>query len=193
MASVSASMAATGERRSDQGQVWADIDMKLSRMHMMSQTSAMADIYEAFNSTLHDYIEAFETETAQIGAFFCLGDVLVGFDIFDKPATFSRLFKKLLRSYAIEAVENPTKATAAASVKKAKALLVELATADWSSYAATGLGTDHRYQSSSVTAASLVVDNTVVHASAFLLRTNQVNPMETGMASLRRRRRLRTR
>lgn len=191
MASVSASMADSGTRRSNQGEVWADIDMKFSRMQMMSETSAMADLYEASGATLQGYVDAFQALSNQAGAFFFLGEELVGFDVFDKPETFARLFQKLLRSYAIDAVEEAANRPSTPSADKAEALIESLSSADWHRYPATGLGTDFRLQSSRVTAASLVVDDIVVHASGFLLSAGQTGPSETGMASLRRRRRMR--
>lgn len=165
--------------------------MKFSRMEMASDTSAMADMYEASVSTLQDYVDVFETLDGQTGAFFYLGEQLVGFDIFNKPETFTHLFQKLLRSYAIDAVEESVETDAHPSASKAEALLESLNAAEWSRYPATGLGTDYRFQSPRVTAASLVVEDIVVHASGFLLSAGQTQPSATSMASLRRRRRLR--
>lgn len=191
MASVSESMASAGSRRSNQGQVWADIDMKLSRMEMASDTSAMADMYQASETSLQAYVDAFDTSTNQVGAFFYLNQELVGFDIFDKPETFSRLFGKLLRSYAIEAVEEAVTDETSPGTTKAESLLTALRTAAWRNYPATGLGLDYRFQSPRLTAASLVVEKVVIHASGFLIPEGQSGHGDSGMASLHRRRRLR--
>lgn len=191
MASVSDSMASSGSRRSNQGEVWADIDMKFSRMEMSSDTSAMADMYVATDSTIQDYVDAFKATDTQIGAFFYLNENLVGFDLFDRPETFSRLFQKLLRSYAIDAVEEVVEPEASPSVARAESLLASLESAEWRCYPAVGLGTDYRLQSPQLTAASLVVGDVVVHASGFLVEVNRGGRTSTGMASLHRRRRLR--
>ncbi len=56
---VSASLRTAGSRRSDQGQVWADISAKADRMAAHSGTDAAAALYEAHRVSLDDYLRAF--------------------------------------------------------------------------------------------------------------------------------------
>ncbi|MBL3528888.1 MAG: hypothetical protein JMN27_15055 [gamma proteobacterium endosymbiont of Lamellibrachia anaximandri] len=193
MASVSESMHSHGERRSNQGEVWADIDTKFSRMDASSHTSAMSDLYEKAGSNLEDYVTAFETTAKQIGAFFYVHGRLVGFDLFDKSVTCTRLFKKLLRSYAIDALEQPVTEQPPLDIDHAESLLALLRAGEWQTYPAIGMGTDYRFSSPRAAAAGLVVDDTTIHLSGFILNcgTEATDP-EGRMASARIRRRMRT-
>jgi len=56
---VSASLRTMGSRRSDQGQVWADISAKAERMASYSGTEAAAALYETHRARLDDYRRAF--------------------------------------------------------------------------------------------------------------------------------------
>src|SRR5512135_1047734 len=50
MSQVSFSMKSRGERHSDQGAVWNELDDKLGRLAASSPTSAMSDIYEQYTA-----------------------------------------------------------------------------------------------------------------------------------------------
>jgi hypothetical protein len=58
MARVSESMARTGTRRADQGEIWNDISVKFDLMGCESPSMAMADIFEAKGVSLGDYVAA---------------------------------------------------------------------------------------------------------------------------------------
>lgn len=191
MASVSQSMKREGSRRSNQGEVWADIDMKFSRMQMRSETSAMSDMFASSERSINKYLDKFTAEDNQIGAFFFLHGSLVGFDIFDKDKTFARLFPKLIRSYAIEAVEIAEHSNDTEAIKQVESLISSLKNDKWDEYPATGLGQDYRFNSPRIAAASLVEDDIVIHASGFILEETDTSDEEVSsrMASLLTRRR----
>ncbi len=191
MASVSESMDTTGYRHSDQGEVWADIDLKFSRMEMSSDTTAMSDLFEGSVQLLDEYVNAFAAEPNQVGAFFYLHGELAGFDIFDKPETFAQIINKLVRSYAIDVMEQPRDEPKSVVADEAKKLVRLLSTCDWKTYPGTGLGTDCRYTSPHVAAASLVVDGITIHSSGFVFDTGADNDeSKSRMASMRSRRRM---
>ncbi len=191
MASVSQSMKREGSRRSNQGEVWADIDMKFSRMQMVSETSAMSDLFASSEKSINQYLDKFTAEGEQIGAFFLLHGSLVGFDIFDKTETLSRLFPKLIRSYAIDAVESPENSNDTDAIKQVESLISTLKNDKWDEYPATGLGKDFRFNSPRIAAASLVEGDNVIHSSGFILEESNLSndDFSSRMASLRTRRR----
>ena len=68
MLRVSESMRSSGERRSNQSEIWDDIAMKSTRLHVDSSTSAMADVYSQHRARLDDYVSAFKLQPGQSGA-----------------------------------------------------------------------------------------------------------------------------
>jgi hypothetical protein len=103
---VTCSMRAHGTRRSDQSAVWNDIAAKASRLHADSPTQAMAAVYELHAVTTEEYVRAFDCVPLQAGVAFAIDGRVVGLDLFDHPHTLRRLFPKLVRSYALDALES---------------------------------------------------------------------------------------
>ncbi len=108
MVSVTSSMRHTGTRRADQGRVWHDIAEKSARMHVSTPTSAMSEVFEANRSRLDDYVAAFDASPKQVGAVFAIGDRIEGLEVFDCAETLGEMLPKLVRSYAIDAIEART-------------------------------------------------------------------------------------
>jgi ARG and Rhodanese-Phosphatase-superfamily-associated Protein domain len=106
LASVQRSMRATGSRRSDQAQVWSSVREKAAVMDAASPTEAMGAIFERHATALDGYVEAFVPRDGQVGAIFVVGDAIFGLDVFDQPASFAALLPKLVRSYAIDALNS---------------------------------------------------------------------------------------
>ena len=105
MAQVSRSMAASGERASDQSAVWEDIAAKSARMQSSSPTSAMEQVFTDNATSIDAYVNGLAPVDGQVGAVFAIGDRIAGFDLFDDPGTFRKLLPKLVRSYAVDAID----------------------------------------------------------------------------------------
>ncbi len=106
-ASVSASMAQGRGRYSDQGEVWEEIAMKSERMASPSPTAAMDSVYEQHETSIGGFLDSFMVQDGQAGAVFAINNRVVGLDIFGHPATFGKLFRKLVSGYAVDALEVP--------------------------------------------------------------------------------------
>jgi ARG/rhodanese/phosphatase superfamily protein len=165
MAQVSSSLMSRGQARSDQHAVWADISLKASRLNAESATAAMSDIYERYTKRIDDYVGAFAAIDRQAGAVFTMNGNIIGFDLFDSPGTFQKLLPKLVRSYALDAIDTDTKT--AVSREPVEELLLEIAQAEAKTFPASGDGVDVRLTGSNVTGAGLLVNGRVVHLSAF--------------------------
>jgi hypothetical protein len=113
MAQVSLSMGATGQRRSDQSKVWEDIREKSSRFSVLSDTSAMSDIFEKEEARLKDYEQSFQVREGQSGAVFAINGKIVGLDLFDSVETLKKLFPKLLQSYGLDALDHDRRESSA--------------------------------------------------------------------------------
>ena len=190
-ASVSCSMQRNGSRRSDQGRVWADISAKASRMEAPSATQAMAEIFDRHRISLESFVEAFTHGENQTGGLFAIGTEIVGLDLFDRRTTLAAMLPKLVRSYAIDAMETEREDGKGAKKKDAKAFLAKLGEAEILSYDAVGLGNDLRLTSPGIVGGGLDVDGHLIHLAAFATDSESENGRaDSGnMARMRSRRR----
>jgi len=193
MASVYQSMSMTGSKAADQAAVWGDISAKSARMGSQSPTTAMADVFETHRHRVDDYVAAFAAETGQVGAVFAIGDNVEGLELFDCHETLADMLPKLIRSYAIDAIETVESHRRNPSAISADAFIQRLANADVETYPAVGLGTEVRLTAPGVIAGGLMTEERVVHLAAFSAPAES-NRQDTenesrGLASLWSRRR----
>ena len=167
MLRVSESMKSRGDRRSDQSEIWADIAQKSTRLNVSSETGAMADLYDQHRQRLDGYVGAFRLEPGQTGAVVALDGQVVGMELFDAPATFAHFFQKLVKCFALDAidVERPIESVPAAEL--AQAFIEHLSKASAETFAALGDGEDVRLQGPDVVAGALVADGRVRHLAGF--------------------------
>jgi len=168
VAQVSQSLNDSGTYRSNQADVWHSISEKSARMSVNSATSAMSDIYDRHDVDVESYVEAFGTTSTQAGAVFAIGGQIAGCELFDTPEQFRKLYPKLIRSYALDAMEQRD-TTATASIESAQGFLRELVTAEKTGFKAIGLGSDVRIRDEHLTGAALSVDDDLIHLCAFRL------------------------
>jgi hypothetical protein len=193
IAQVSASMAADGSRRSDQGAIWDEISDKAQRMRAYSRTSAAAALYEQNARPLGEFVEAMQPVTGQCGAAFAINGALAGLDLFDAAPTWAKQARKLVTSYALDAIDESVKDAPAASEAACRELLADVLRAGSRSFKAIGLGEDVRIEGAGVRGAALARDGRIVHLCAF--RDRAASPQHTEddsaprIASYSRRRR----
>jgi len=154
-------------RHSNQGEVWADIRHKSARMAVHSNTEAMSEMYEQNENLLEKHVEAFTPEVNQCGAIFAVNGRVVGLELFDYDISFRTLLPKLVRSYALDALEKQNETKIAPSHWSVEALLQEVGTAKTESFRAVGMGDDVRLTGDTLTGGALIVENRIVHLSAF--------------------------
>ena len=169
MAHVSESMRASGGKShySDQSEVWSDIAVKASRMDSHSATSAMSEIYEQHEGGLEEYAGEFRAGEKQTGAVFAINGRVVGLELFDSPQTFAGLLPKLTRSYALDALDKQGEEAIAPSQWAVDSFLKAVAASKAEQFASIGIGEDARLSGEGMAGAALLVDNRVVHLSAF--------------------------
>jgi hypothetical protein len=165
MSQVSRSLAISGVRDSDQRAVWDAIALKSDTMGAHSPTSAMAAIYDRHAASIDSYVKAFEPVARQRGAIFAVHGQPAGVEVFDRADTWRRLAPKLVRSYAVEALEPSTPRHRRPS--RTESLLDDISQAEWRGFPALGIGEDVRMEGEGVTGAALVADGRVVHLAAF--------------------------
>jgi hypothetical protein len=172
LAQVSHSMTASGFRHSDQIDVWSEIDLKRARLGAKSATGAMASIFENSQAELNAFITAMRTIGRQIGAVFLINGKIAGVDVFDASETFAKLASKLVRSYAIDALDAQddkarNEAAVTPEIPVVRSFLEQTAAASTTTFNAVGLGNDLRLKSNALSGAALEVSGQVIHLVAF--------------------------
>ena len=173
MAQVTMAMQIEGMRYSDQAEVWADIAAKSQRMGAESATGAMDQIFADHAAFADACVDALAPTDGQFGALFLLEGRVVGLDLFDRAATLRRLLPKLVRSVAVDAVEQRAgeslKVKASLALKVAEHFLAAVCAASAQESEALGLGRDIRISTPVISGGALAVESSVVHVSAFHL------------------------
>lgn len=163
----------------DQGAVWAEVERKFSAHSSSSQTRALNEIYQQNEEKLKGYLDGFKVPDAE-GILIEINGKVVGGDMFDSKTTLQTLWAKLLRSYALDALEKQAKAPHAvpspAGEKVTEPLPTLAETQEFLSaakqaaeevYDAVGLGEDVRLSSAKVNGSGLLFEDKLVHASLF--------------------------
>ena len=190
---VNYSVRSTGEFRADQSAIWDGIAEKADRMAAPSPTGAMAAIYDKEMPSIKKYVKHFNLIDSQVGAIFMINGKIAGLDAFGKPETFSDVFKKLLESYALDAIDwydpdKEHKALKSGVTKFQKSVL----SAKAETRPSVGLGTDFRLESRKITGFALALDDQLLHVSIFARadgRNHEKQPARMERYTRRRRNR----
>lgn len=154
--------------RSNQGMIWEELAEKSIRMNVRSETGAMADLFEGQKDKLGEYLKAFHLVDFQIGGIFAINGKVVGLECFFHHKTFEKFFKKLIQSYALDAIdmyeEPKTDQVATGDIRR---FMEGVRNAPKKGYPSLGLGENIRPEGPFVSGAALLYNETVIHLSAF--------------------------
>ncbi len=164
-AQVTCSMATSGSRRSDQSAVWEEIAANSERLGGASPTQAMSALYDRHAISIEAYLRAFAWTERQAGLLFGIGRQTLGLDLLDHPETMRKFFSKLLRSYALDAVEAAHSTPVRAA--DASAFLAGIAQCSPISQPAVGVGKDLRFAGQGVSGGALWADERYIHLCGF--------------------------
>jgi hypothetical protein len=166
---VAASLAAAGGPRTDQSAVWDEIAAVHRSRGTRSETAAVHDVYIDLSESLERAEDVLSCPAdGPVGLVAFIGGRAVCADIFDRPTTLRAYWRRLVRSYALEA-EGATPATA--SLKSAGRLMASASAAVPVAHPSSGLGWDFRLTAATVVGAALVYQEEVVHTALFSKRT----------------------
>ncbi|MBI5947289.1 MAG: hypothetical protein HY875_04035 [Chloroflexi bacterium] len=166
---VSDSLRHEGRARSNQGEVWREIQSKAARMEAGSETGAMRAIYERHRGRIEDYTAAFRALPLQAGAVFSIGGQPAGLELFDAPATFARVLPKLVRSYALDAMEGAPVSPPPADWL-VRNFLSRVGQAGVERFPTVGAGEMLRLSGAGITGSALLEAERIVHLAAFASR-----------------------
>ena len=157
----------------DQGRVWGEVARTARLMKSKSPTMAMADTYETAKDELTRIVQVFQPDILPapndtVGALVFIADEFVCLDLLQPAKRFLRLYPKLLRGYAFEAllhkVAEPKEFDAEASALR---LFAEILEAKVEDQAAVDLGRDLRLETKRVSGAGLVWEQELIQLSIF--------------------------
>ncbi len=149
----------------DQGAVWGEVKRKLGSTATLSATGALHDMYEQIEDHVKEYLAALQVPAAE-GILVAINGHMVGADLFDHAATLQALWDKLVRSYAVDAVEREGQQIALGAPDPQQ-FLAQVDTAVKESYDAVGIGKDLRLSGETISGSALLWEDRVVHASVF--------------------------
>ena len=139
-------------------------------MRAASSTGAMDEMYESYEAQLSEFSERFGPTKDQVGAIFAINGKVIGLDLFDHPSTYSKLCSKLLRSYALDALDSTGRKFALPSKSVGEDFVSELINkTDATEFPAIGEGTDIRLSGPGLTGSGLNALDSLVHFCAFRL------------------------
>ena len=152
----------------DQHEVWSDVSAKLSRMRVESASSAISDGYESYGERLREFETALQPVPDQRGAAFVLDGRVVGIELLATEAAFRAIYRKLLKSYAFDALEaSEVKAPNVPTKADVEAFIARVLGSAMSSAPSAGLGVDVRLAGEGCTGHALVHEEAVLHLAAF--------------------------
>jgi len=151
-------------QRVGQDAVWAEIGVKQRRMRSVSETEAAEQLYLDNRRSLDECLEALPRADGQAGALVGIGGRIACLDYVSRSDVFAGLYGKLLRGYALSAIESP----ASLPLRKAEVgrFLGELEVAERIPGAARGLGV-HGELTEYVVGSELTVAGEVIALTAF--------------------------
>lgn len=166
-AAVSASLRSNGTHIVDQFTVWAEINAKSARMAVDSPTDAMSDIFAQHADQVDAFVNAFQPLPLQVGAVFAIGNRIAGLELFDSPDTLAAMLPKLLRSYALDALETVDQDRDRIGRNQATAFLRLARRAHEECYPGIGLGEELRVAGREIVGGGLVFEEKLLHMAAF--------------------------
>ena len=168
-ARVSESLAFESVARSDQGEVWADIDAKMDRLQSSSATSAVEQVFEDHEDKLGQYVEHLPCVEGQVGSFFTVKGRLAGMELFDSAETCHLLMPKIIRSYALDAIDPGHRPSNNSGIGSPKEVLELVAGSGYSSHKAVGEGEDLRFDSTpGIAGGALFARDRIIHLCVFV-------------------------
>jgi len=104
LSSVTASLESGDRYDSDQVGIWKIISGLMRKLRVSSRTSAQSDIFRERGEDIDGYLRHFRPSAGQTGLIGLINGRIVSFELFGRADTFSKMFERLVRSLAMEAI-----------------------------------------------------------------------------------------
>jgi hypothetical protein len=150
----------------DQGAIWEEIDRKQAAVGAHSETDALHEIYRKKEDDLKSMIALLKLEEGQTGVAVFINNNFVCLDLFDRPEIFPKVWGKLLKSYAMEALGAKTDSERP-SKPDLQSIINSIRNSECSTYPSVSLGSDLRLTGAGIVGAGLALEDRVLHLSVF--------------------------
>src|SRR5262249_27555175 len=154
---------------SNQGEVWKEVGRKLERMGSRSPSAALQQTYDDFHTRLDALSAGIKIPPECAGTAFAIAGRITGVDLFDNPDTLAKLWPKLARAYALDALEEKDAAAQPVTPDAVRSWLQGIVEVPSHISKSPGLGHDVRLRSEKIVGSCLVVDECPIHAEMFTL------------------------
>lgn len=156
----------SGEARSDQGEVWEDVDACLCSTGTASATDSLTDGFTAAKERLRECRERFELPESTAGILVARRGKVVGMDLFDCPETFGELKQRLLDAYLLDVLGDRRRARKA-KPEQAQEFIGRIASAARPRIPALGLGEELDIAGDGTVGGALLFADRICHLAAF--------------------------
>jgi len=164
-AQVHTSLKSSGKHVSNQAAVWQSIQQQQLATGVKSATGAMSDIYVSRRDAIAAFERALPYPDGAVGVIVAIGGRIVSLELVDSPRTMRKLWGKLVRASAVDALSSPVGSPV--DIKRAVRMLHRARLAQFEWYRTPGIGEDVRVVGNGVMGAALLHDGIVVHAALF--------------------------
>ena len=158
---------AHGMPGSDQAVVWAEVARKMAKTGSCSPSGALQEMYKGYASSLAEVLGKFPAPAGCHGAAFVIDGKIVGVDLFDKQSTLNKLWSKLIKSYAMDALEDPKNKPTLVQPEQISEWVKAAGTAKQKWFDSPGVGHNVRIEGEELVGAALVVGENPVHLELF--------------------------
>ncbi len=150
----------------DQQSIWKEISRKQTTLKTHSNTRSMHDTFEQLSDEI-SHFSNYTPEKDQVGFLALTNKKILCADIFLNPELFKKFMKKLLISYAIDALEDSS-APGSFNLKMGEKFFSSLISVKrFKKFAGIGLGNEWRFKEKGILGKALVYQEKIFHLSAF--------------------------
>lgn len=188
--SVMSSLNAGIGYKSSQSRVWDSVGSYQMAHNVDLPTRAVDDVFASKAGELQEYVEALKPDKdTWNGMAVAIGSRFVGADMFDSSRVMAKVWSKLIRSYALDAIGAPAGKASRKGIEKA---LESAKNAPMKIFQSIGLGYDARIDAPSLIGAALTKSRTglagriygVIHMSFFKKKgPNEQSQKQSEMSS----------
>jgi len=148
----------------------------------------MADVYETYEDSLSEFLNKFQLIEWQVGAVFAIDGQILGLEGFGCHDTFKRFFEKLVKSYALDALDSrDSLRKESVPPDKARRFIASALKSKGERHTSIGLGENITFESRTVSGAALAEGDRILCLSAFR-KDKKGNSHKVGFNRFSRRR-----
>lgn len=151
---------------SNQGEVWNEVSRISSSARVSSPSNAMRDVYDKRSSDIESYLKEFKKVENQNGVAVFINGRLIGVEYISNKAAFDKLYPKLIRGYAMDAMLDVQEVKANGFENLAQEFIISIGNSQEEIFKSVGLGDDHRLTADDFVGSALAVEDEIVHLSA---------------------------